>query len=172
MADPSVSDDIRENDGESRRWNDAIAAGRGSAAWSDLLDDLVTFALHQLRHEVRTGTIVRWCAQHFQRPMGPLPQDWGAPRPRRHRARRDHGSAGKDVQRYRRWKGLGSGARQHRWPAYFLDLCTGTFSQLHAGLAYADIDRRSTLDPTDVRAGRSGHDRTRTNRRSRGWNSR
>ena len=99
---------------------------RGSAAWSDLLDDLVTFALHQLRHEVRTGTIVRWCAVHFQRPMGPLPHDWGS------QDREDivHDAITAALEKMISDIDAGKGwdpTRGSSLAAYFLDLCTGTF---------------------------------------------
>lgn len=160
MADPSVSDDVPGNDvpgndphattmhdGESRRWNDAIAAGRGSAAWDDLLDDLVTFALHQLMDEVRTGTIVRWCAVHFQRPMGPLPYDWAA------QDREDivHDAITAALEKMISDVDAGKGwdpARGSSLASYFLDLCTGTFP--NCVQAWRTRHRQAVhVDPTD-----------------------
>jgi DNA-directed RNA polymerase specialized sigma24 family protein len=148
MADPSVSDDVRDNDEESRRWNDAIAAGRGSPAWDELLDDLVTFALHQLMIEVHTGTIVRWCAQHFQRPMGPLPRDWG--NQDREDIVQDTITAAlekmfSDIDAGKGW----DPARGHSLAAYFLDLCTGSFPNCMQ--AWRTRHRQAVhVDPTDI----------------------
>ena len=155
MADPSVSDDVPGNDahattvhdGELRRWNDAIAAGRGSAAWNDLLNDLVTFALHQLRHEVGTGAIVRWCAVHFQRPMGPLPHDWAA------QDREDivHDAITAALEKMLGDIDAGKGwdpARGSSLAGYFLDLCTGTFPNCLQ--AWRTRHRQAVhVDPTD-----------------------
>jgi hypothetical protein len=82
--------------------------------------------LHQLRHEVRTGTIVRWCAVHFQRPMGPLPHDWGS------QDREDivHDAITAALEKMISDIDAGKGwdpARGSSLAAYFLDLCTGTF---------------------------------------------
>ena len=148
MADPSVSDDNLENHAESRRWNDAIAAGRGSAQWSDLLDDLVTFALHQLRHEVQTGTIVRWCAQHFQRPMGPLPRDWD------NQDREDIVQDTITAALEKMFSEIDAGkgwdpTRGNSLAAYFLDLCTGSFPNCIQ--AWRTRHRQAVhADPTDI----------------------
>jgi DNA-directed RNA polymerase specialized sigma24 family protein len=158
MADPSVSESIPNSDGEWRRWNEAVTAGRGSAAWSSLLDDLVAFALHQLMYEVGTGTIVRWCAHHFQRPMGPLPRDWAA---------QDREDIVQDtivaaLQKLIADIDAGKGwdpARGHSLAAYFLDLCTASFPNclqawrtkhrqaVHLDAADIQLAAPTTVDP-------------------------
>jgi DNA-directed RNA polymerase specialized sigma24 family protein len=126
MADPAAPHTTYDSEAEQRRWHTAITAGPGSTPWDDLLDDLVTFALRQLRHEVHTGSITRWCERRFHQPMAALPHDWA--RQDREDIVNDTITAAleqliRDIDAGHAW----DPARGTSVASYFLDLCTGCF---------------------------------------------